>query len=176
MHDKHDRRGVSHRWAEAHRFTHARARPESCASGEVGSKGAADLTRDEAFEAADGFFRGFAFGDAPVDVLAGRRRAASRCGGCRIPDATESWALLWRGTRKRRIRNSIRLNLERVSSQSAGQRTTRFTHPAKTRWESSDTTTVTRRHQGRITGGRCRKGSGTFQRSRKQPRLETRSG
>jgi len=39
--------------------------------GEVGSEGAVELSGDEAFEAADGFFFGLAFGEAAVQVAAG---------------------------------------------------------------------------------------------------------
>ena len=40
-------------------------------SGEVGSQCAVELAGDEAFEAADGFFFGFAFGEAAFGVAAG---------------------------------------------------------------------------------------------------------
>lgn len=39
--------------------------------GEVRSEGAVELAGDEAFEAADGFFLGLAFGEAAVHVAAG---------------------------------------------------------------------------------------------------------
>ena len=42
-----------------------------CEGGEVASEGAVELWGDEAFEAADGFFFGFAFGEAAVGVAAG---------------------------------------------------------------------------------------------------------
>ena len=48
--------------------------------GEVGSEGAVDLSCDEALEAADGFFFGFAFGDAAVEVAAGRGRGPAGIG------------------------------------------------------------------------------------------------
>ena len=42
-----------------------------CEGGVVGSEGAVELAGDEAFEAADGFFLGLAFGEAAVHVAAG---------------------------------------------------------------------------------------------------------
>lgn len=43
----------------------------SSEGGEVGSEGAVELSGDDAFVAADGFFLGFAVGEAAVHVAAG---------------------------------------------------------------------------------------------------------
>lgn len=42
-----------------------------CEGGEIGAKGAVELSGDEALEAADGFFLGLALSDAAVEVAAG---------------------------------------------------------------------------------------------------------